>query len=153
MNSMAIMKPFLFYPESMLISLSEELIMVKNYIELQKREKSEKVSLTYHIIGECNAYKIEPLLFFPILENAFKYGVDNVKESFIDIVLIILETKLQFKVTNRVFPFCNSNRPESGKGLYNLKRRLELFYPDRHHFKIEETKEIFTVSMIIQLEE
>ena len=127
--------------------------MVENFIEVQKEHKNEKLSLSYHIIGESGDYKVEPLLFIPILENAFRFGMDDVRESFIDIVLIILEKQIQFKVTNRNLPFRINNSTDSGSGLIELKRRLDLIYPSRHYFKVEETKDIFTVRLILQLED
>ena len=147
------MKSLFYDSDSNLIALSEELQRMEKYIESHKVNMNKKVSLTYHIIGECEDYKVEPLLFTPILDNAFKFGSDNVNESFIDIVFIIMGKQLQFKVTNRKLPFSMNGNTYSGSGLVDLKRRLDFFYPNSHYFKAEGTEEIFTVRMILQLKE
>ena len=79
--------------------------------------------------------------------------MDNVNESFIDIVLIILGKQLQFKVTNRNLSLRMKGVTNSGSGLVELRRRLDLFNPNNHYIKVEGTAEIFTIRMILQLKE
>ena len=68
--------------------------------------------------------------------------------SFIDIKLKIGDNKIQFSVEN--------SKPETpiqhiggGIGLPNVKRRLDLLYPDTHELNITEEKDRYKVHLTI----
>jgi LytS/YehU family sensor histidine kinase len=41
----------------------------------------------------------------------------------------------------------------NGVGLKNVRKRLDLIYPEKHILKIEEPEETFSVNLTLQLEE
>ena len=79
--------------------------------------------------------KDSPLLFIPLVENAFKHGVSASQASFIFIKMRIEENQIIFWVENTNFPKNDSDQGGSGIGIENLKQRLELLYPSRYEFK------------------
>ncbi len=56
------------------VDLSKELEMMENYIELQKLRLELGTDVKFNISGDVASQKIAPLLFFPLVENAFKHG-------------------------------------------------------------------------------
>jgi hypothetical protein len=132
-------------------SLEEELNVVRDYIELQKLRLTEKVQVNLEIEGEPEDYLFEPFIILPIIENAFKYGVDNLNNSYIKIKLKIQEEYLILFVENQVVHRPAIKRKGSGIGLKNIKRRLEILYPDDHNFSSNESNEVFSVDMKIKL--
>lgn len=147
----SILRYMLYETDNKLVTLSNELDIVRNYIELQRLRITEKVTVSLNVVGGFENYKIEPLLIIPILENAFKYGVDNVNESFIDISIVILYNKLDFTVRNKIVNISPINTESSGIGLKNIRRRLDLLYPDDYLFETNEEDKIFTVRLQIRL--
>lgn len=115
------------------IQLSEEITLINNYIEL------EKLRLNYtDVIFNTNIDKensnIPPLLFIPLIENAFKYSVDK-KESEINIHLNVKDNILDFSIENNF----DKNREQSnsgGLGLSNLKKRLDLYFKDNYDYNV-----------------
>lgn len=146
-----ILRYVLYHSREDQVPLTDELTTLENYIELQRLRITEKVKLDYIIEGDPSLYFIEPLLMMPIFENAFKYGVDSITESFIRIYIKIKNGKLNLEISNKIIPLEIKNKEESGIGLENIKRRLELLYPDSYYLNIYEEKQIFYVKLNIKL--
>ena len=135
------------------VDLNREIDFISNYIELQKLRVSDKDTVDYHILGESENQYIAPLLLIPIIENGFKYGIKGETEtSFVNISIdinpsfITLHTKNNIGTVDQV----ERNKPK-GTGLANLKKRLELIYPDKHHLNIEKMNNTFNVELKIVL--
>lgn len=133
------------------VSLSEEISHLQHYIDLQKMRLNEKDHVTFICEGEIEKYQIEPLLFIPFVENAFKYGLHSQHKSEIVVGMRVAENTLLFFAENPIF---ESNLPKegaSGLGIQNVKRRLALHYPHRHVLQIENKQTIFRVELLLQL--
>jgi sensor histidine kinase YesM len=103
------------------------------------------------VTGHQGNQQIAPLLLMPLIENAFKYGIDNVSEVFIDIQITIENDNLELAVKNRIIRTDHCNGIDSGIGIKNILRRLELLYPDNYHFETEQTNGIFSVILRLKM--
>lgn len=117
------------------VPLEKELDFIRNYVELMRIRLPENVELKTEISTANPDAQIAPLLFISLIENAFKHGVSNNKQSYIhldihqngDLVVCILR--------NSYFPKdAEQDKSGSGIGLSNLRKRLALLYPNRHIF-------------------
>lgn len=135
------------------VPLSKEIGYMKNYVELEQLRQGDRTAVHLSIIGDDSDCNIEPMLFVPFIENAFKHGVDNnIAASVIDIDLNINNGIMVFKISN--------DKPEhstfkdadykGGIGLTNVKKRLDLLYPD-HEIDIKDTKTKYTVTLKLNL--
>lgn len=131
------------------VRLEQEVSYLNDYIELQKLRTTTNTTINFEIKGDISSTTIAPLLFLPFVENAFKYGISNKEQSAIDIVLHRHDDKLTFMVTNR--KFYNLNNSSTGIGINNVKRRLNLLYPNTHRLTINDTDAVYSVNLIIQL--
>jgi two-component system, LytTR family, sensor kinase len=135
------------YDQQQLVTLQQELVHLQNFIHLQKERTSGKLKLQVNFDKELNHQKIYPLLLLPLVENAFKYAGG-------DYQLKIEARKenggLGFYVQNSIPP--HTVQKEKGIGLENLKRRLALLYPNKHHFRIHQTANDFTAELKLQTE-
>lgn len=125
------------------VSLDKEIHYLESFIELQKLRISEDdpFELVFNKENVDLTLKISPILFIPFVENAFKYGLSIDEKCFIHISIETYENKLFFKVLNSKFN-TQSIKEHSGVGLVNVKRRLALLYPHKHHLElIDESKE------------
>lgn len=117
------------------VPLEKELDFIRNYVELMRIRLPEHARLTTTISSVNPATPVAPLLFISLIENAFKHGVSNNKPSFIDLDIHQEGERIICSIRNSYFPKdTDQDKSGSGIGLQNLRRRLELLYPNRHIF-------------------
>ncbi|RYF47124.1 MAG: sensor protein lytS, partial [Cytophagaceae bacterium] len=114
------------------VPLVQEIEHLHHYIDLQQMRLNERQTVSFDVEGPVNGLLIEPLLFIPFVENAFKYGLHGQEASHIQIDLQVSETTLSFSVSNPLFAASGASSEDSGIGIANVKQRLALHYPDRH---------------------
>ncbi|WP_241485287.1 sensor histidine kinase [Psychroserpens damuponensis] len=132
------------------VLLSEEITYLQNYIELHKMRYHKVIDVQFHTDINDNDYEIMPLLFIILLENAFKHGVENLREhAFVHIKLVARNNEVKFEIENN-FDVSHDNH-NSGIGLKNLKRRLELVYPKKHYFEVSKVDTIYKAKLNITL--
>lgn len=130
------------------VLLSEEITYLQNYIELHKMRYHKVIDIQFNIEIKDNDYEIMPLLFVILLENAFKHGVENLRENaYVYINLVTHNNEVKFEIENN-FDAIHDNQ-ESGIGLRNLKRRLELVYPKNHTLTIVKTDNTYNAKLNI----
>ena len=132
------------------ISLEKEVFFIQNYIELMKLRYIDKVNIKLYLPEVIPSVQIPPLLFISFLENAFKHGISYRKDSYINFSLQVNERDIECLVTNSN---CDqiSHENEQGIGLENVRKRLNLLYPDNYTLKIDSTVDEFSVLLIIPL--
>lgn len=137
------------------VPLRKELDFIKKYIAIEKIRFGDDARIQFIFEDTDSEEKmIEPFLLITLVENAFKHGFyTNIKDAFVKINVKIESKQLLCTVENSLFDkqhFQESNR--NGKGLANLKERLELLYPKRSSVKITHTKNTYTTDLNITLD-
>ncbi len=135
------------------IPLSKEIEYLHNYIDIQRMriDENHNIEIKVNIQNSEREIFISPMLLNPFVENAFKHGISFRNPSWIYITLTHDAQKLYFKVHNSLHPK-QENSPEqanNGIGLENVKKRLELIYPNRHTLDIQVSDNDYFVSLII----
>ena len=130
------------------VLLSEEITYLENYIELHKMRYHKVIDVQFNIETNANDYEIMPLLFIILLENAFKHGVENLRENaYVHINLVAHNNEVTFEIENNFDT--TEDKQESGIGLKNLKRRLELVYPKNHTLTMSKIDNIYSAKLNI----
>lgn len=127
------------------VLLTEEIKNVEHYLTLQKLRLQNPELVNFSFKGNPGEYLVPPMLFLPILENAFKHG-DLKKE--INISLEI-EQKLRFRCENYIDKKDHPDKQSGGIGLENIKRRLDLLSSD-HSLDIDIKDSQFLVKLEIE---
>ena len=91
------------------------------------------------------------MLLIPFVENAFKFCNTDAQIPFITIILKAEKNVLTFLVENNYNPESIDFYETGGIGLKNVKRRLELLYPNEHVLTIKQTEDTYSVFLQIQL--
>jgi len=132
-----------------LVAVKDEISYLENYIELHKIRYQKKVKILFtHDVQED--LKVAPLLFIVLLENAFKHGVEKIRENaFINMRMQSQGKQLLFTIENN-FDGVISNH-YNGIGLENLGERLEHLYPKRHKLLIEKQEFNYKVQLNLEL--
>ena len=143
------------------VLLEKEVKFMGNYVELERLRYGEDVEIDFKLEGEIQDQKIAPLLFIPFFENAFKHGLSNrIGQGWISISFLFQEELVTLVIENSVpeekdqhmwVQKSKSKSDSSGIGLENIKRRLNLLYPDEHTLDIEKSPKQFKITLTINL--
>jgi two-component system sensor histidine kinase AlgZ len=131
------------------VLLSEEVTYLQNYIELHKMRYHKTIDVQFNIEIKDNDYEIMPLLFIILLENAFKHGVENLRNNaYVHINMSAKNNEVFFDIENN-FDNTITNEP-GGIGMNNLKRRLELVYTKNHTLTIAKMETVYKAQLNIR---
>ena len=143
-----ILRQTLNVDQKRLITLGEEIKIVKDYLALEVLRFEERLVYELNIPEQLFDYKIPPMLLQTIVENALKHGISNSIEG--GKILIqgeegIAGMKLIIENPGRYQPDGNS-----GFGLKNSRERLDFIFNGQAELKIH-NKDEKTVQTIIHL--
>ncbi len=133
------------------VPLTNEIAFLKNYIDLMRLRLTDRVTVTYDFPDNAHQTLIAPLLFIPLVENAFKHGVSAHHPSFIHMKMKQEAGWLILEVENSNFPKDERDKGGSGIGIDNLKKRLELLYPNQYDLRQEVADGIFRTTLQVEV--
>ncbi|HEV3412962.1 MAG TPA: histidine kinase [Puia sp.] len=134
------------------VLLEKEIEYLKSYIELQSQRFGKNADINAAFQPVTDGFVIEPMLLIPFVENAFKHGTGLIPRAQIDIRLKLENSQLNFYVRNRYNENMDWERDKtSGIGLTNVKRRLNLLYPNCHSLEISKADGWFSVLLKLNL--
>ena len=131
------------------VALDKEIQFIKHYIELQKVRLTDKVTIEFVIVGETDGKEIAPLILIPFVENAFKYGVSTKEKSKLFFEIKAIENGIYFTSRNDIVSQETQSDDNTGIGLKNTKRRLELLYGEKHKLSVTDENNQFIVNLIL----
>jgi two-component sensor histidine kinase len=150
MKLSSIMRYVLTEARNDLVPLEKEILFTSHYIELQKMRLTDKAIIDFEVKGDPIGRQIAPLLLLPFVENAFKYGISTRERSPIRIELEISQDWLYFRICNQKHINTSLKATDNtGIGISNTQRRLDLFYEDRYQLNIEDRSGEFSVHLKI----
>lgn len=126
------------------VSIKQELDYLQSYILLQKVRASKKMVLNIDFDETLTDQQVYPLLFLPLVENAFKYVGGKYR---IDISAQSIADGVLFRVKNDLPDYIQPSPDSSGIGIENLNRRLELLYPSRHKLILNKQPDHFIAEL------
>lgn len=152
-----IMRYMLNEGENQFVPLEKEINYLKDFIELQKLRLEERGTVNLAVQGNPQNYTIPPLLLVAFVENSFKHSMrSEIDNIYIDFKLNIEDGKLYFTSKNT---FSESDGPdpigtnerETGIGLKNVQKRLQLIYEGKHELEILKEEGYFIVKLNLDL--
>jgi len=134
------------------VPLSQEIAFIKNYVALEKLRYGSGRHIRLEITGDPDNLYIAPLLTFTFIENAFKYGLQDKNEGFIEININISEKTITFSAANDIWDNTAPSDPRvGGIGIVNVKKRLGLLYPGKYELILNKLEYKFSIMMKIDL--
>lgn len=136
-----------------IVPVHKEVQLLQSFIELQRLRigDSDEALINFKTEGDLNHSYIAPVLLLPLVENAFKHGLEPGQPTLIDLFLSVDNNQLTFVVKNRIHSA--TEKTIGGLGLDNLRKRLHNIYPGKHQMDISQEKDIFKVHLDIHLDE
>ena len=146
-----IMRYMLYDARKPKVLLRNEIDHYHNIIRLQSLRLKAPDRVKFDVQVQDETIEIAPLLFLPFIENAFKYASFEGVGTSIEISLKGTGAKVEFICRNQFQPDDTTMKNKTGGiGLSNLKRRLELLYPNRYTLKTTEENSYFVAELIIE---
>jgi len=135
------------------VSLEQEITFIRNYIDLEAIRVEDIADVHFEVKGNDPGHKIPPLLFIPLIENAFKHGISSeVEHSDIHIKIHIDENEIELNTEN---PFdetrIDDDNNHKGLGLENVRKRLELLYPKKHSLEVNKNGQYFRTRLVLKM--
>lgn len=139
------------------VLLSKEVNYLRNYLDLERLRQGKNIEISFAVSGKISDQKIAPLMFIPFLENSFKHGLNNqISHGFVDIKLDVSERSIHLYIENskpESLPMPEHGRRSGGIGLVNVRRRLELLYPEKYELTIHDHPKTYGVDLQIELDD
>jgi len=135
-----------FYP------LNNEIELINNYIELEKMRWGKEFRVDFIVHGNTNNIFITPLILFTFVENSFKHGISKTTDNpWLSIKISNHLNEITFEIENSIPALISSPlKPENaGIGLENIKRRLNLLYPNNYFLSTKVNENSFYVELIL----
>lgn len=143
----------LYEGDAELVLLEKELQTLETYLELERLRYGDRLQLAYDVEGDISGCSVPPMLLLPLAENAFKHGISRQIESgSIAITVTVQDDGVEVLIDNSV-PDADSETappPESGIGLHNVRRRLDLQYGTSYEMECGERGGRFHVTLRLE---
>lgn len=129
------------------VALEKEIGFVKNYVDFQRLRKDETLLVELTVSPIAQGLQVAPLLLVVLIENAFKFAGNKIS----------IKLYTEGHTLHGYFYNTKENLPsfpggkESGIGLVNLKRRLELLYPGKYKLDTHTEKDFYETHLTIDL--
>lgn len=146
-----LMRYVLYEGNNRLTPLSREVQFLRNYVQLMSMRYTGNVSICLDVPEVLPDSMLPPLLLVIFVENAFKHGISYRTKSFVEISLQPHGDRLLFSCRNSRPEIKHDENMKGGVGLSNVRRRLDLLFPDDYTLDIKETDDTYTVKLEIPL--
>ena len=135
------------------VTLETEVDILQTYCELEKLRFGSNMEFSFETQLEHPTKNVSPLLMMPLVENAIKYGVHPSQKSRIAISISEKDDVLHCHVENTIVPKASSTHVKSGIGLANLRRRLEVCYPNKYRYETRTVNGTYIADLEISLKD
>ena len=136
-----------------LVPLEKELQMIQDYVTLEKIRYGNRLEVQLDLPLETASLMIAPLLMLPLVENCFKHGASHMLDQpWISIHVTIENRMMKMKLVNGKAIDRRPAKSLSGIGIQNVRKRLDLIYPNKYFLDIQEEEEVFIVNLKLELE-
>ena len=133
------------------VNIHDEIEFLENYIALEKHRLTDRIKVSFVVDNAENVdLTIPPMLFIPFIENAYKHGISAEGECFITIFLGIKSDSISFKTENTI-PLRKQKVKSTNTGLENIKKRLDLLFPEKHRLDITMDNQTYKVQLDIKI--
>jgi sensor histidine kinase YesM len=139
----------LYDSSSSKVLLTADIQFLDDSLDLEKIRRDD-FEYTVSKTGQISGIQVPPFLFIIFVENAIKHSLSPENASFVHVFFDVQYDRIEFMCVNSKSD-TGTRSSVGGLGLRNVKRRLDLLFPERHHLTIEDTPGLYTVRLNIEL--
>ena len=152
LNLSGVLRYMLYECKEKYVPLSKEISQLEDFTKLYQLQIEERGAVEFKKKDISSEHMIAPLILPVFVENAFKHSQAGQTEN-IDICIdISMEgDTLDFYCRNNYQHTDNVAGIDNGIGLENVKKRLELLYPDAHILEFDTEGDQYIVRLKMNL--
>lgn len=143
---------YMLYEDVKNVALRRETDFITDYVDLMKLRIADREIKVDIDLGDNGDREIPPLLFIPLVENAFKYGISAPDNVPVEIAIKARDKVLTCTTSNSFIPGTKADKEASGIGLSNLRRRLALIYGQNATLRITCRDNIYRTKLTVLLD-
>jgi hypothetical protein len=149
----AVLRYMLYDCKAEYVPLGKEVEHIENFMKISELQIEDRGSVGLTVENVSESYQIAPLLLIVFIENAFKHSTASQTDNISIAVDIRVEKDgvLKFSCVNSYHPHSNIDSLSSGIGLENVRKRLDLLYPQAHELVIHQGENRFEVILSLAL--
>ena len=131
------------------VPLAADLATLRHYLTLAEARLGEQVAIAFHVLGPVANQLVAPLLWLPLLENAFQHGLVAAGPAWLNVQLTVTAQQLKLSVSNSAHEAVAAG--PAGEGLRALRRQLAARYPGRHTLRLAPEPGLFVAVLTLEL--
>ena len=139
-----------------MVTLSEELQFIKNYLDIESVRFSDRLQICYQVDPETRKALVPRLILQPLVENSLKHGICNcARGGTVTLSSHQMNGSLLLTVSDNGKGLSEPEKWQEikGVGLKNTRERLKQFYEDDYQIEIQsQTDQGFTITIRIPYE-
>ena len=136
------------------VSLDKEISYLKSYLDLEQIRNGDRLTIDFEIEGDTKGLNVAPMVFLTFLENSFKHGIRRkTADGYVRIRMKVDASDLHFSIKNSKPEHKNGRKLDEvgGIGLENIRKRLNLLYPNNHRLEITDEPSEYTVDLQLSM--
>lgn len=141
----------LYENEEESIPLDQEILMIRNYLDLEKTFYGNRIVTSLEEKGNTNGKKIAPLVFLSLVQNCGEQFLISLQQKLaIDIQINAEENGIIFRLSCNGYYESINGIPRPNTGLNQALRRIQMIYPERHKLETNTENGIFSMTLILE---
>jgi two-component system LytT family sensor kinase len=145
-----ILRYYVYESQNKAIFLNDDVSFLKTYLELEKDRLKGEATLEIDFSIEPNNLNIAPFILSTFVENAFKHL--SIKNKWVSVKVSSKSNTLYMRVQNTYNIRKDITTQHTGIGLEQVKKRLQVIYPDKYNLKFHTENDIFSVELNINFD-
>lgn len=142
----------LYENETEKVPLSQELHMIKEYLDLEKVFYRNRIVIHFKEEGDTAGMKIAPLVLLSLIQNCCEQFLISLQEKLhINILAKSENNQLHFELRCNGYYQTINGVSHPYAGLNNALRRIQVLYKGRHRLKTNSENDFFSMVLFLEL--
>lgn len=118
------------------IALEQEIDFLRGYVDIQTARFGDRLTVEWAVDDEARSILVPNMILQPCLENAIQHGIEPLERGgSVTVAAQVSGASLHIDITDNGRGAVGRNEQEAGRGLKNVRERLEARYGERQSFE------------------
>jgi signal transduction histidine kinase len=118
------------------IALEQEIDFLRGYVDIQTARFGDRLTVEWAVDDEARSILVPNMILQPCLENAIQHGIEPLEGGGgVTVAAQVSGASLHIEITDNGRGAVGQNRQVAGRGLKNVRERLEARYGERQSFE------------------
>jgi hypothetical protein len=118
------------------IALEQEIDFLRGYVDIQTARFGDRLTVEWAVDDEARSILVPNMILQPCLENAIQHGIEPLEGGgSVTVAAQVSGASLHIEITDNGRGAVGQNGQMAGRGLKNVRERLEARYGERQSFE------------------